>query len=429
MNIIGIMTGNSLDACDLVLTRFDDGKMQDLAFASFPISKNLQKDISRLKKKVQNKDISLENISLDPFFIQVHNRYIKWVATSVKKFLKQNFLKPNDVDLIGFHGQTLDHNPPSVASSFDEVYTLQMGSGDYLSDLTKIPVVSDFRSDDIMHKGEGAPLIPPHNEHFAQMLKLDDCIFYNAGNTSNLAVIQNKKVIQGFDSGPFNEFSDYLVRLYKKESYDKDTHWGLKGKLDFELLDTLFQKAALLKTNKNFFLMSPPKSADPSLYGFKYELKPKNDAEFYQMLHTVQYFAGYIAAYSLKYVEGNQLPNTFVLFGGGWKNKVSFQAFSNLLTGKGFELSYHQKDFQEIRSRLSGKTKILMPKGADYMEARLMADLAYFFEMKKPWTDFKLTGVQHQVVLGKKSQPDMLRTTYFDLVSRANKSWQRFLKQ
>ena len=429
MDIIGIMTGNSLDACDLVLTRFIEDRMQDLAFATFPISKSLQKDISLLKKKVQNKEILLESISLDPFFIQVHQRYIKWVASSVKKFLKQNSLTRRDVDLIGFHGQTLDHNPPSVATSFDEVYTLQMGSGDYLSDLTQIPVISDFRSDDMMNKGEGAPLIPPHNEHFSKMLGLDECIFYNAGNTSNLAVIQNKKVVQGFDSGPFNELSDYLVRFYKKESYDKDTCWGLKGKLDFELLDTLFQKAALLKTNQNFFLLSPPKSADPSLYGFKYQLKPKNDAEFYQMLHTVQYFAGYIAAYSLKYIQSKKLPNTFVLFGGGWKNKVSLQAFSNLLTGNGFELSDHQKDFKEIRSRLSGAPKILMPKGADYMEARLMADLAYFFEIKKPWTNFNLTGVQNQVVLGKKSQPDSSRKTYSDLVSRANKGWQRFLKQ
>ena len=65
MDIIGIMTGNSLDACDLVLTRFNQDKMQDLAFASFAISKSLQKDISRLKKKVQSKEIPLENISSD----------------------------------------------------------------------------------------------------------------------------------------------------------------------------------------------------------------------------------------------------------------------------------------------------------------------------------------------------------------------------
>ena len=177
MDIIGIMTGNSLDACDLVLTRFKENEMKDLAFSSFPVSKNLQKDILLLKKKIQNKEIILESISYDLFFIEVHRRYIKWIASCVKKFLKYHSLNPKDIDAIGFHGQTLDHNPPSVAKTPEDVYTLQMGSGDYLSDLTKILVISDFRSDDIINGGEGAPLIPPHNEHFAQMLGLSDCIF------------------------------------------------------------------------------------------------------------------------------------------------------------------------------------------------------------------------------------------------------------
>lgn len=424
MDIIGIMTGNSLDACDLVLTRFKENEMKDLAFSSFPVSKNLQKDILHLKKKIQNKEIILESISYDLFFIEVHRRYIKWIASCVKKFLKYHSLNPKDIDAIGFHGQTLDHNPPSVAKTFEDVYTLQMGSGDYLSDLTKILVISDFRSDDIINGGEGAPLIPPHNEHFAQMLGLSDCIFYNAGNTSNLAVIQNKKVIQGFDCGPFNEFSDYLVRFYKKEFFDKDSHWGLKGQLDENLLSLLFQKAAVCATNQNFFLMRPPKSADPSLYGFKYSLKPKTDEEFYQMLHTVQYFSGYIAAYSLKYIQQKTLSDSFVLFGGGWKNKVSFQAFCDLLTGKGFELKEHQKDFEKIRAMFLNEPKFLKPKGAEYMEARLMADLAYSFIQKKHWTNSRLTGVKKLVVLGKKSQPDSARTSYFDLVSRANKGWQ-----
>ena len=68
--------------------------------------------------------------------------------------------------------------------------------------------------------------------------------------------------------------------------------------------------------------------------------------------------------------------------------------------------------------------KFLKPKGAEYMEARLMADLAYSFIQKKHWTNSRLTGVKKLVVLGKKSQPDPSRTSYFDLVSRANKGWQ-----
>ena len=91
MDIIGVMTGNSLDACDLVLTRFDEKGMRDIAGASFSISKKLQKDILSLKKQIQTNKIDLETISRDSFFIQVHNRYIKWIASSIKKFLTKQF--------------------------------------------------------------------------------------------------------------------------------------------------------------------------------------------------------------------------------------------------------------------------------------------------------------------------------------------------
>lgn len=429
MNIIGIMTGNSLDACDLVLTCFNEEGMRDLKAGSFVISKTLQKEILLLKKRIQQKKIILENIENDSFFQSVHFRYVKWVASSVKKFLKENKLSSNQIDLIGFHGQTLDHNPPSVAGSFNEVYTLQMGSGALLSDLTGIPVVYDFRSDDVINGGEGAPLMPPHNEHFALSLGLKNAVFYNAGNTSNLAVIKNGKVVQGFDAGPFNEFSDYLVRFYKNELYDKDSVWGLKGSLDIDLLKELFDKSAFSKKNENFFMLTPPKSADPSLYGFKKNLKPLNDKDFYKQLHTVQYFAGYVAAYSLKYILGANLPNEFVLFGGGWKNKVSFQAFKNLLEGTGVELAEHKEIFQKIRASFLKKPIFLFPDGSEYMEARLMADLAYFFEQKKIWTCFELTGVKVKTVLGQKKFPSQNRTVYDDCVSRANKGWQKKLKQ
>ncbi|MBO7245066.1 MAG: anhydro-N-acetylmuramic acid kinase [Alphaproteobacteria bacterium] len=424
MNIIGIMTGNSLDACDIVLTRFSEESMTDLSAASFPISKKLQQDILILKKRIQAKEIVLEHITKDSFFISVHEQYIKWIASSVKAFLQKYGYDLKDIHAIGFHGQTLDHNPPSVAISLKDVYTLQMGSGDLLSDLTGIPVISDFRSDDIMNEGEGAPLIPPHNEHFAKMLGLENCIFYNAGNTSNLAVIQNKKVIQGFDAGPFNEFSDYLVRLYKNDSFDKETKWGVQGQLDINLLEALFNQGAILKNKENFFLLPSPKSADPSLYGFKQTLHPQSEEEFYSMLHTVQYFAGYIAAYSLKYVETPILPDTFVLFGGGWKNKVSLKSFGDLLQGQGYILEAHQKDFEKIRSRFVKTPTFLQPEGAAYMEARLMADLAYSFERGKCWTSENLTGIKKLVVLGRKSLPQKSREAYTDLVSRANKGWQ-----
>jgi anhydro-N-acetylmuramic acid kinase len=424
MNIIGIMTGNSLDGCDIVLTKFDAEKMNDLVFGSFDISKQLQKDILSLKKKIQTKKILLTELTDNSFFVNVHNRYVRWIYLSIKRFLKENNLTVKDVDLIGFHGQTLDHNPKSVASSLEDVYTVQMGSGQMLADLTNIPVVSDFRSDDVMNGGEGAPLMPPHNEHYAKMLGLKDAVFYNAGNTSNLALIENGLVQMGFDAGPFNELSDYLVRQYKNESFDRNGAYGLKGVLDIDLLMVLFQEAVKTKTKENFLLLPPPKSSDPSLYGFKHQLKINSEDDFYRVLHTVQYFAGYVAAHALTHVTSKKLPDTFVLFGGGWKNPVSRMAFQNLLLGKDKPLQMHEDVFKNILEKFEKNPAFLMPNGAAYMEARLMADLAYSFEQKKCWTNKKLTGVLNQIILGVKSTPKKDRTNYTDMLSRANKGWQ-----
>lgn len=426
MKIIGVMTGNSLDGCDIVLTEFKNGRMNDLAFLSKKISVSLQKNILILKKRIKNREILSENLKNDSFFLKTHDNYIKWIKSSIQELLIQESLKANDIDLVGFHGQTLDHNPPSVATSELPAYTLQMGSGQMLSDLLGIPVVYDFRSDDVFFDGEGAPLIPPHNEHMASQMGLKDAFFYNAGNTSNLALILNGKVLLGFDAGPFNEFSDKVVREYKNIPFDKDGFWGLKGQLNMQLLERLFYQSVRTRDGKNYLELPIPKSADPTLYHLDDIISIHDEKSFVDTLFTLSYFSGYVAAFSLNHIENiDYLPTNFILFGGGWKNPIAFQSFSNILNGTGFVLKEHVTIFDCIRRKFKKDLKFVFPDGGTYMEARLMADLAYSFEKKYPWGEPVITGRTKDVVLGRKAIPSQRKGQYTDYISRASEGWQK----
>ncbi len=426
MKIIGVMTGNSLDGCDIILTEFNNGHMKDIAFLSKKISDTLQKNILKLKERIKKRDLLSINLKDDSFFLEVHDAYIHWIKFAIDELLAQEKLKSIDIDLIGFHGQTLDHNPPSVATLNLPAYTLQMGSGQMLANLLKIPVVYDFRSDDIFFNGEGAPLIPPHNEHIAHQMGLKDAFFYNAGNTSNLALIMDGKVKLGFDAGPFNEFSDKIVREYKNIPFDKDGFWGLKGSLNVQLLEKLFYQSVRTKDGENYLELKAPKSADPSLYYLDDIISVQDEKGFVNTLFTLSYFSGYVAAFALKHIENVEyLPTNFVLFGGGWKNPIAFQTFSNILNGTGFVLKEHEFIFNQIRSKFKNDLKFIFPEGGTYMEARLMADLAYSFEKKLIWGDCFVTGRSKDIILGRKAIPTKELTLYNDYISRASEGWQK----
>ncbi|MBR6327851.1 MAG: anhydro-N-acetylmuramic acid kinase, partial [Alphaproteobacteria bacterium] len=252
--IIGNMTGNSMDAIDLVLTEFDGDKMTDICTFTRPYTKDMQQKIENLRAKVFSKTAEeIENIEE---FQAVHDDYVSQVAECINEMCKQNNVDKTTIDAIGFHGKTLDHNPPSKANiDCSEPYTLQIGSGQMLADLTNIPVVYDFRSDPLMAGFDGAPLVPPHNAHISA--SEGDGIYYNGGNTSNFAVINDGVAQIGADAGPFNEYTDNFIRQHSNESFDKDGKFGKKGSLNPELLQEIFA------CGRSFYEAPLPKSGDP----------------------------------------------------------------------------------------------------------------------------------------------------------------------
>lgn len=416
--IIGNMTGNSMDAIDLVLTEFDGDKMRDVCTYTKPYSQDMQQKIEQLRRLVYNK--TGKEIASIPEFLPIHNAYIHQIAECINEMCAEHNIDKSTIDAIGFHGKTLDHNPPSKAHlDGTKPYTLQIGSGKMLADLTQISVVYDFRSDPLMAGFDGAPLVPPHNAHIAA--SEGDGIYYNGGNTSNFAVISNGVAKLGADAGPFNEYTDNYIRQHTDLAFDESGKLGAAGKLNTEFLQYLFD------TGRQYYETPLPKSGDPAYYHkdeiFAYAAQqkiPLNDA-----VHTFEYFAAYIAVQALTLIEQSiSLPPAFVLFGGGWKNPLVRQSFDDLLHGKGYVLPEHQAAFANLRTRFSQPPTVKQSAFGDYMEARLFADLARYKLENKAWEIPEIVKAGKQVVCGIIARPQTNRIVYDDCINRAAKGWQ-----
>lgn len=421
--IIGIMTGNSMDAIDMVLTEFDGERIRDICSFSQPYSATQKNEIDSLRRRIIEQKLTAEDLLKDTRFINVHWRYIEGVADAVNKMCAQYGLNKQRIDAIGFHGKTLDHNPPSMAAANgEEPYTIQMGSAQLLANLTGLPVINDFRSALLQQGYEGAPLAAPHNANMAKT-EGDGC-YFNAGNTSNLAWIKDGQALISWDAGPFNEYTDSFVRQIKGEAMDFDAAYGKKGKLMPDLLQYLFD------VGREYYELLPPKSGDPAYYktaqifahiAEKYGNVQKSRSLFYNVTRTFEHFAGYLAAYAIGQTPENiELTPQIILFGGGWRNPVALKAFKDSLN-KGEVLSEHESHFVNLRARFGKKPQIKYSDFGTFMEARLFADLARYYLEQKGWPLPELQG--KTLVLGQLRTP--FGAPVDDFLSAAARGWQK----
>lgn len=159
-------------------------------------------------------------------------------------------------ELVGFHGQTTVHRP-------DHAHTHQAGNGALLAEVLDIPVVWDFRSNDMMLGGQGAPLAPFYHFALARRAKAQGpCVFLNIGGVANLTWIdptalsaERPGALLAFDTGPGNARIDDLVAARLGHRMDRDGALTLSGNVDTVILESLL-------TKEQFFRRVPPKSLD-----------------------------------------------------------------------------------------------------------------------------------------------------------------------
>lgn len=240
-NAIGLMSGTSMDGIDVAILQTDGKRIVKTgAFSTYPYSAALRKKIKAALGKRRAPALEKE-------LTQLH-------AKAVQRFLKRHGLKAKDVDYIGFHGHTLHHEPAKKI-------TVQIGDGKLLHKLTGIPVVYDFRSEDVKAGGQGAPLVPVYHQALAAKQKLP-VVFLNIGGVANITYIDNAKLL-ACDTGPGNALIDDWMQKHKKGSFDKGGKIAAKGKADAAWLKCFvahpyFKKKMPKSLNRNAFLNCIP---------------------------------------------------------------------------------------------------------------------------------------------------------------------------
>ena len=133
-----------------------------------------------------------------------------------------------DIDLIGFHGQTIFHNAIEKISK-------QLGDGKLLSQMTKRIVVNNFRVADVENGGQGAPLVPVYHQTMAKDIKKPVAII-NIGGVSNVTYIDDQELI-AFDTGPGNAPLDDIVFQRLGLSFDNNGKIAQSGVINRSILE------------------------------------------------------------------------------------------------------------------------------------------------------------------------------------------------
>src|SRR6201999_2297033 len=169
-------------------------------------------------------------------------------AEAVAAFTAQNHISREDVDIVGFHGQTVLHRPA-------QKMTVQIGDAMALARAMHIPVMHDFRAADVAAGGQGAPFVPVYHRALAQSLEREGpMVVVNIGGVSNITYIDGTDTLIACDTGPGNALlDDYMFRTMHQR-FDKDGEFAAKGKVDEAWIGHGLELP--------FFALPPPKSLD-----------------------------------------------------------------------------------------------------------------------------------------------------------------------
>ncbi len=214
---IGLMTGTSLDALDI-------------ACIDFVQTKNGEYDYSWVAAKSVAIPTALKQRLVAVYLgsalelAKLHATFSYWVADEINTFL--NKIRLENVDVIGYHGQTIYHAP-------NDAYTFQLGNPGILASKTGIDTVGDFRSQDVALGGQGAPLVPIGDSLIFP--EYSGCL--NLGGIANISSTLNKKVV-AFDICAFNLVLNWLAQQLGKD-FDRDGAMASQGIVHQGLLEAL----------------------------------------------------------------------------------------------------------------------------------------------------------------------------------------------
>jgi anhydro-N-acetylmuramic acid kinase len=385
MFVIGLISGTSVDGIDAALVEISgstiDLQVNLIAGATYPYPTRLREQILAVcgGSAISMAELAELDDAIAFQFAQA--------ALSIQK-------GHPTAALIGSHGQTVYHRPPSKEKGERKKeegqssclgYSLQLGRGDLIARLTGIETVNNFRAADIAAGGHAAPLVP----------KIDACLLghphktrciQNIGGIGNVTYLpaqqsQNwEDKIVGWDTGPGNSLLDLAVQQLSNgaQTYDEDGRWAASG--------TPYQPLVEQWLQHEYFHQPPPKSTGRELFGLEFLQSCMADARSHNLsaadiLATLTEFTVASIAHSYRTFLP-QLPEQVLLGGGGSRNL------------------YMKQRLQALLAEIPILTTESVGLSADFKEAIAFAVLAYWRKHEIPGNLPSVTGATQAIVLG-----------------------------
>ena len=362
---LGLMSGTSMDGVDASVIRSDGENNYEPIFDKyFEYEEVIYSDLLNLRDKIN----SIKDLTANSYQISELERKITLFHAKIsKEIIKHSGI---DVDLVGFHGQTIFHNAQEKISK-------QIGDGNLLSSLLKKDVVYNFRENDILNGGQGAPLAPIfHNLLVNQNLIEKPACVLNIGGIANITLVisKNNEDLKSFDVGPGNCLLDEWVRRHTKMKYDENGEASNIGKTSEVILNQAID---------NFDNISNQKKLSFDIKDF--DLSFVKGLSYENGLSTLVDFTAIIIYQSIlrstKIKENEKL--LIIVCGGGRKNLSLIKSIRKRLP-------------KNISLKVIDDYKI----DGDFIESQAFAYLAIRSMLKKEISYPKTTNVQNSCTGG-----------------------------
>ena len=239
---LGLMSGTSMDGIDASIIRSNGEDRYEPVFDEFfEYDEKIYKDLVSLRGKINSTNDIIVNSKL---IKDLERKITLFHAKICNKIIKNSSI---NINLIGFHGQTIFHNAEQKISR-------QLGDGSLLSNLLKKSVVYNFRANDIANGGQGAPLTPIFHNLLVNKIQMElpVCVV-NIGGISNITIVTSKinEDLKSYDIGPGNCLLDEWVRKHTNKRYDKNGEVANAGKTDTIILKQAIYNFDNIKTGSN----------------------------------------------------------------------------------------------------------------------------------------------------------------------------------
>lgn len=235
---------------------------------------------------------------------------------AARSFLAEHDLCAADLDLAGFHGQTVWHEPPGRTRP--EGRTVQLGDAALLAQGLGLPVAHDFRTFDVAAGGQGAPLAPIYHEALVRWSRLEGPVaVLNLGGVGNITLIGADGTLTAFDTGPANGMIDLWVQARTDRRLDVDGALANAGQVHHPVVEAYLAHP--------YFTARGSKSLDR----YDFSLEPVAHLSLEDGAATLTAFAAHAVA--LGVAVSAERPRQIVVCGGGRKNPVLLRAIRQLV--------------------------------------------------------------------------------------------------